>query len=292
MIKKLNSILTTHHWFKGQKINTIIPILESEISTLNKWFKDNCMLLNEEKCKYMIIEPQRTKSEESEITIGDHSVKNTDKEKLLGVALDNHLKFDHHIKKICNEAGKKISALARIAPYLDIDKRKLLMKTSITTYFNYCPIVWMFCSRKMNNLINNVHKRALRVAYNDYDSTFEVLLSKDHATTIHQQNLQRLAIEMYKTKINQNPDFLNDIFKFHQSSYDLRNEAYSSKKPNTVIYGTETVSYRCSQIWNNIPTEVRNANNLEIFKRQIKQITIPCSCKLCTQYIPNLGYIT
>ena len=150
----------------------------------------------------------------------------------------------------------------------------------------------MFCSRKMNNLINNVHKRALRVAYNDYDSTFEVLLSKDHATTIHQQNLQRLAIEMYKTKINQNPDFLNDIFKFHQSSYDLRNEAYSSKKPNTVIYGTETVSYRCSQIWNNIPTEVRNANNLEIFKGQIKQITIPCSCKLCTQYIPNLGYIT
>ena len=64
-------------------------------------------------------------------------------------------------------------------------------------------------------IINNVHKRALRVAYNDYDSTSEVLLSKDHATTIHQQNLQRLAIEMYKTKINQNPDFLNDIFKFH-----------------------------------------------------------------------------
>ena len=279
-------------WTKGQKINTIIPILESEISTLNKWFKDNCMLLNEEKCKYIIIEPQRTKSGESEIRIGDHSVKNTDKETLLGVVLDNHLKFDHHIKKICNEAGKKISALARIAPYLGTDKRKLLMKTFITTYFNYCPIVWMFCSRKMNNLINNVHKRALRVAYNDYDSTFEVLLSKDHATTIHQQNLQRLAIEMYKTKINQNPNFLNDIFKFHQSSYDLRNEAYSSKKPNTVIYGTETVSYRCSQIWNNLPIEVRNANNLEIFKRQIKQITIPCSCKLCTQYIPNLGYIT
>ena len=187
-------------WTKGHKIDTIIPILESEVSTLNKWFKDNCMLLNEEKCKYMIIEPQRAKSGESEIRIGDHSVKNTDKEKLLGVVLDNHLKFDHHIKQICNEAGKKISALARIAPYLDIDKRKLLMKTFITTYFNYCPIVWMFCSRQMNNLINNVHKRALRVAYNDYDSTFEVLLSKDHATTIHQQNLQRLAIEMYKTK--------------------------------------------------------------------------------------------
>ena len=49
-----------------------------------------------------------------------------------------------------------------------------------------------------------------------------------------------LAIEMYKTKINQNPDFLNDSFNFCQSFYDLRNEAYSSKKPGTVIYGTNS----------------------------------------------------
>ena len=94
-------------WTKGQKINTIIPILESEISTLNKWFKDNCMLLNEEKCKYIIIEPQRTKSGESEIRIGDHSVKNTDKETLLGVVLHNHLKFDHHIKRYVMKLGRR-----------------------------------------------------------------------------------------------------------------------------------------------------------------------------------------
>ena len=40
------------------------------------------MLLNEEKRKYMIIEPQRTKCWESEIRIGNHSVKNADKAKL------------------------------------------------------------------------------------------------------------------------------------------------------------------------------------------------------------------
>ena len=151
----------------------------------------------------------------------------------------------------------------------------------------------------MNNLINNVHKRTLRVAYNDHDLSFEGLYldlglyDKDNASTIHQQNLQRLAIEMYKTKINQNPDFMNDIFRFHESSYPLRNESFFTKGPNTVTYRTETVSYRCSQIWNSIPTETRIANSPEIFKRQIKLIIrIPCTCKLCTQYAPNLGYIT
>ena len=114
----------------------------------------------------------------------------------------------------------------------------------------------------------------------------------DNASTIHHQNLQRLAIEMYKTKINQNPDFMNNIFKFHESSYPLRNESFFTKKSNTVIYGTEMVSYRCRQIWNSILTDIRNITSLEIFKRQIKQTAIPCTCKLCTKYIPNLGYIT
>ena len=65
----------------------------------------------------------------------------------------------------------------------------------------------------MNNLINNVHKRALRLAYDDYDSSFEDLLIKDSSSLIHQQNLEGLAIEMYKTNIIQNPNFMNDIFR-------------------------------------------------------------------------------
>ena len=58
--------------------------------------------------------------------------------------------------------------------------------------------------------------------------------------------------------------------------------AFGREKLDFYIDGTD--SYRCNQIWNNIPTEVRNANNLETFKRLIKRIKIPCSCKLCTQW--------
>ena len=65
-----------------------------------------------------------------------------------------------------------------------------------------------------------------------------------------------------------------------------------TKKPNTVVYRTETVPYRCSQILKNIPAAVKNLNSLETFKMQIKQIEIPRACYLCLQHIPNLGYVT
>lgn len=64
--------------------------------------------------------------------------------------------------------------------------RKIIMKKFITSYFNYCPLTWMFYGRKVNNVINIIRQRALRISYNDYNSTFEALLIKDCATTIHQ----------------------------------------------------------------------------------------------------------
>ena len=87
----------------------------------------------------------------------------------------------------------------------------------------------------MNYLVNNFHKRAPRVAQNDYDSPFEGLLIKDKSSTTHQQNLKRLAIEMFKTKINQNTNFMNDIFRFQESSHTLKNEPFSLRN-QTQLY--------------------------------------------------------
>ena len=57
----------------------------------------------------------------------------------------------------------------------------------------------------MNNKINRLHGRALRIAYKDYTSSFESLLEKDRSVTIHQRNVQLLVTEMLKTTNNLNP---------------------------------------------------------------------------------------
>ena len=74
------------------------------------------------------------------------------------------------------------------------------MKAIICSQFGYCPLVLIFHSRKINNHINSVHERALRVVYRDYNATFSQLLSKDKSVTIKQRNLQLLPTEIFKTK--------------------------------------------------------------------------------------------
>ena len=73
---------------------------------------------------------------------------------------------------------------------METEKIVLLMKTFIMSQFNYCPLVWMFHDRNLNNKINKMHLRALRIAYRDYESDFETLLKRDNSVTVHQRNLQ------------------------------------------------------------------------------------------------------
>ena len=61
------------------------------------------------------------------------------------------------------EASKKLNALARVAHYMNLAQRWLIVNAFIFSQFGYCPLVWMFHSRKINNRINNTHERALRI---------------------------------------------------------------------------------------------------------------------------------
>ena len=74
------------------------------------------------------------------------------------------------------------------------------MQTFIQSQFNYFPLTWMFHNRTLNNKINKLHERALRIVYKNDNFTFQELLDIDSSITLNQRNPQRLATEMYKIK--------------------------------------------------------------------------------------------
>ena len=158
------------------------------------------------------------------------------------------------------------------------------MKSFVTSQFNYCPLVWMFCNRTMNNKIDRLHERALRLVYKDENLTFEELLEKDNSFTVHNRNLQKLAVEMFKIKNRLAPQPMQDLFKEKVNQYDLRNKkAWEGNNIRTVIYGSETVTFMGPKIWELVPTEIKNSNNLIEFKKKIKSWKPQgCPCRLCT----------
>ena len=159
----------------GENLDDVISQLEKNFLKLSKWFKTNNFKLNDKKSHLLVSNHDSGVS----INIGGYTIPCSASEKLLGVCIDNTLKFEEHISCLCKKANQKLHALARISNYMSSAKLKMLMKSFVISQFSYCPLVWMFCSKRINNRINHIHERALRIAYNDRRSTFESLLDKD-----------------------------------------------------------------------------------------------------------------
>ena len=134
------------------------------------------------------------------ISVKNETISNSLKKKLLGIRFNINFCFDDQVASLCKKTSQNLNALRRVARYMNLAQRRSIMKAFICSQFGYCPLVWMFHSRKINNRINSQHERALRVVYRDYKATFSELLSKDKSVTIHQRNLQLLTAEIFMTK--------------------------------------------------------------------------------------------
>ena len=225
--------------------------------------------------------------------VGDNLIWEIRYEKLLGLTIDKNLKFDKHLSLLCKKASGKVSALARMVKILPFDKKRSILKTFVESQFSYCPLIWMFCSRKMNRKMNHIHERALRLVYDDYISPFEELLVRDKAVSIHHRNIQKVAIEMYKVKNNLCPEFIRNIFC--DISRQTRSEvSFLKPKVNTVYKGE--LSLRCFGpiVWNTmVPEKLKEISDLADFKKKISTwVPGNCICRLCKDYVQNVGFVT
>ena len=167
------------------------------------------MKLNTDKCNLLI---SGKKNEQMWAKLDRDIVWESNDVKLLGIPLHNNLKFDKHVSNICSKANRKLSALTRVAKFLPFKKRRILFKAFNESQFKYCPFVWVFHGRQINEKINKLHERALRIVYNDTITSFEELQAKDKTFTIHHQNIQLLAIQMYKVVNNLPGGNLSEFF--------------------------------------------------------------------------------
>ena len=142
--------------------------------------------------------------------------------------------------------------------------------------------------RELNQKINKLHERALRVVYKNSDLTFRELLEKDESFTIHERNLQKLATEMYKIKHKLCPKPIDELFT---PAIRGKND-WVLPKVRTVNKGIETIRYRGPMTWQLVPNAIKDSKSLSTFKAKIKDWKPSgCTCRLCKTYIKNLGYL-
>ena len=128
-------------YVSGESIDDVIKSLEDEPLNSFKWFLDNQMKANSDQC-HLITSKQSCMSRK----IVDINIENSTCEKLLGVKVDNKLNISEHLDGIIKKASRKVSALSRIFPFMDLTKRHFLMNSflvsnSVTALLSGCLTV-------------------------------------------------------------------------------------------------------------------------------------------------------
>ena len=272
------------------ELQNVLHDLEDNALTAIIWFENNYMKLNQSKCHFLT----NGSTEHLWVKVGNEMIWESQSEKLLGMSVDKDLNFNSHLKSLCKKVNQKVSALARIANILPFQKRHIIMKTFIESQFSYCPLVWMFCSRSMNNKINRIHERALRIVYQDYSTTFEGLLKRDNSLTFHHRNIHHVAVEMFKVKHDLSPPFMKEIFSHKVNQKGTRSgDTFDRPNVDSVKKGDRSLRSFGPIVWNTmLPNKLKQCESLSEFQSSIKSWKPDnCPCELCKTYVQGLGYV-
>ena len=256
-------------------IENVLRSLNNDIQISLQWFKTNFMVANP--AKFQVIFPG-SDSTQLGLYIENKFISATSSVKLLGITIDSKLSFTNHITDICTKANLKTKALLRIRNYLSEKQAQILCNSFILSYFNYCPVVWMFSNKTLNNLVNKTYTRALRALLNNFTLTSQEILEVTKRKTIHCHNLQKLAIEVFKSVNNLNPNMMCDLFEFKNSVYNLRRSNLIAL-PQSL--DTNSWIFRGILLWNNLENEIKSNTSTDGFKNSVKNMNLYCQCKIC-----------
>ena len=283
-------------YITAKDIESVIKTLETDSISLFQWLSFNVLLANPSKSHMLLSSPNT----DLFALIDGNKIFNSKQEKLLGITIDNELTFNDHVAKLCNKASQKLHALTRVAHFMNKSKRRIIMRAFILSQFSYCPLVWMCHSRILNARINRIHERSLRVVYNDYNCTFLELLNLDGSFTVHERNIQTLAIEIYRVINGTSPEIMKEVFPLKSNLKYNSKYIFESRNVHSVHHGTETLSFLGPKIWQIVPHDIKQivphdikqANTLTEFKRKIRKWKpVNCPCRLCKLYVPGVGFI-
>ena len=268
-------------------MHLVLHSLKIDTTNAIRWFTDNFMQANPEKFQFFLLRPISCKEDlPDQIVVNDITIMRQEHVSLLGITIDDKLKFDLHVGNLCSKASKQLNVLFRFKNAFNIQEKITIYQTFVLSNFNYCPVVWHFCSAALMKKIEYIQERAMRFIYNDFSSSYNELLLSHKYDTLHVRRIKSIASEVYKTVSSLNPDFMKDMITEKSNDIGLRDgQKLIQPEFKKIRYGRNTFSYYGPHIWNLLPIAIKASTSIEMFKRLLKTWDGPkCSCSACLVY--------
>ena len=259
--------------FQSSNLTDLEDNMNNELSSLNSWLIANRLSLNIAKTEFMIIgSRQRLINHDVSnlnICVNNTQIKRVQHTKSLGLTIDENLTWKNHVDVICKKVSSGIGALKRVRRFMCRETAEKAYRGLLEPYFNYCCPVWDGIGSQSSSKLQKLQNRAARmIAECAYEISSSSLLEELNWYKLSLNRKKHKAILMYKTINKSVPQYLQDLFSLRSCPYSLRDNENKLfvPKPRT-DYLKRSFSYDGAVLWNSLPTQLRSAQSLSVFKR-------------------------
>ena len=131
------------------------------------------MIVNPDKFQAFVVKRNNKMKDSYSLNINQEVISSENSVKLLGVEIDNKLSFEKHISTLVKKASNQPNAISRIQKFKGFKKKEILINSFVYSNFNYCPLVWHFCTAKSVKMIEKYKNELLEY----FTTTFPVIMS-------------------------------------------------------------------------------------------------------------------
>ena len=258
---------------KVETTHKLISCLED----IKVWSFNNRLCLNEQKSEMVHITSKFRNTEPfPDLVIDNCSMKCSKLVRDLGIAVDDNLTLQQHIKNICKSASFGIFKIGKIRKLLDQPTTAKLTHAFVTSHLDYCNSIFSGLPRSHLQPLQRIQNTAARlVTLSRKSEHITPILRSLHWLPVHHRITFKTLLFTYKILNRQAPNYLSDLISL-RSSTSSRSLRSSSKLQLTLgprthtSYGDRAFSVTAPNLWNKLPVNIRNANSLNQFKTLVK----------------------
>ena len=181
---------------------------------------------------------------------------------MLGVTVDDKMKFEKHIASICRKLSQQVVVLKKILP---LETGKCLYLAFIIPNFNYCSETWHFRNKGATAKLEKVNERALRLVSNEKQSPYSAdLLHRIGLPSLVNQRLTKIACTVFNVINNEHAlKSIKDLIEQRKNEYDLwENDILKRPMASSSTYGLKSWRFTAPKLWNSRPDSYRTVSKI------------------------------
>ena len=246
-----------------------VEALRNDLSKLELWAKKWLMEFNTDKCSVMHLGHNNPSAE---YRLFNKQLIVSDKERDLGVIVDNKLKFKEQCNSVVSKANATLGMIKRTIVSRNTKVITKLYKALVRPKLEYCVQAWRPYLKQDIDKIERVQRRASKLISGYRSLSYGNRLNLTGLTTLDDRRDRGDMIELFKLKQGLTK---MDISKFVVSNSDLRTRGHSyklAKNRSRLDLRKHFFSQRVVNKWNSLPSYVVEASSVNVFKNMYDKV--------------------